>query len=179
MRFDLLFVNRHRHFMPLDPAARVISSAIKRSYTQHATQFSPSAQNIPPPPAKRSRHRASPHSTTSKYVELAARLNNLKSLEPHPPSSPKQSSFTSSKKGKKKRGVPQSKHEFPGPYHSEAYIVKEYNRSILPLKQCHKETPKSSVNNFYQMLHGNGKQPKFTSMEGEVIEGDKRMFTHR
>ena len=190
MRFDLLFVNRHRFFKSFDPAARVLSSAIKRSYTQHATQSSPPAQNTSPLPTnKRRRGRASsgapspfssPH-PTPKYAELATRLNSLKPFErrPSPPSpKPKQPSFTSSKRKKRKKPVVQPKTLLPGPYHNEAYIEKEYNKSVVTLKRCHKETPKSSLNNFYQSLHGNSKLPIFTTIDGEV-DDKKRIYTHR
>ena len=184
MRFDLLFVNRHRLLMPFDPTARVFSSAIKRSYSQHATQSSPRAQHTSPPPAKRHRGAASsgapsPFSSahSSKHFKLATRLPT--SFEQGPSSSlPRQPSFTSLKRSKKKKPV-QAKTVLPGPYHNEAYIEKEHNKSLVFLKQVHKETPKSSVNNFYQGLNGNGKLPKFISKDGEIIEGKKRIYTHR
>lgn len=176
--------------MPFDPTARVLSSAIKRSYAQHATQSSLRAQNNSPPPAKRRRKAASsapsPFSfahSTSKRAELATRLNLLNSSEPgHSSSSPRQLSFISPKRSKKKKKKPvvQPKTELPGPYHNESYIVKEHGKSVVSLKRCHKETPKSSVNNFYQGLHGNKKLPRYTSIDGEVIiEGNKRIYVHR
>jgi hypothetical protein len=185
MKFDLLFVNRHRLLMPFDPAARVLSSAIKRSYSQHATQSSPRAQNTSLPPAKRHPETASsgapsPFSSahsTSKHFKLATRLP--KSFEPGPSSSsPKQSSFISPKRSNKKKSVVQ-KTVLPGPYYSEPYIEKEYNKSVVPLKRCHKETPKSSVNNFYQGLNGNSKLPMFTTIDGEISDGRKRIITQR
>lgn len=186
MRFDLLFVNRHRLLMPFDPAARVFSSAIKRSYSQHATQSASRAQNTSPPPAKRRRHRApsgapspfsSPH-PISKHVQLTAHLNNLKPESRSSPTSPKQPSFISPKR-KKKKAVVKPKTVLSGPYHNEAYIEKEHNKSVVALKRSHKDLPKSSVNNFYQALHGNGKQPKYTTIEGDIIEGEKRIYTQR
>lgn len=192
MRFDLLFVSRRRFLMPFDPAARVFSSAIKRSYAQHATQASPNAENSSLPPSKRPRHRdsgapspfSSPHST-SKYLEPATRLNNiksnnlksnnLKSLKSRPSTS---SSPISSKRKKKKKAVlKQQRTPLPGPHHNEAYIEKEHNKSVVPLKHSHKDTPKSSVNNFYQQLHG--RMPKYTSIEGEIVDGKKQIYTFR
>jgi hypothetical protein len=186
MRFDILFVNRHRLLMPFDPAARAFSSAIKRSYAQHATQTSPRAQNSSPPPAKRRRQSdsgapspfSSPHST-SKYLKLATRLNDLKSFEPRPSTSSKRGPSSFLPKRKKKKTVLQQKTVLPGPHHNEAYIEKEHNKSVMPLKQCHKDTPRSSVNNFIQGLQGNGKMPRYTSIEGEILEGEKRIYAHR
>ena len=187
MRFDLLLVYRHRLLMPFDPAARVFSSAIKRSYSQHATQSLPRAQNTSPPPAKRHRGAASSdapspfpsaHSSSKqKHFKLATRPP--RSFEPGPSSSsPRQPSFISLKRSKKKKTVVQPRTVLPAPYYSEAYIEKEHNKSDVALKRCHKETPKSSLNNFYQGLNGNGKLPNFTSIEGE-IEGSKRIYAYR
>lgn len=187
MRFDLLLVNRHRLLMPFDPATRVFSSAIKRSYSQHATQSLPRAQNTSPPPAKRHRGAISSgapsplhsaHSTSKqKHFKLATRPP--RSFEPGPSSSlARQTSFTSLKHSKKKKPVAQPRTVLPGPHHNEAYIEKEHNKSVATLKRSHIETPKSSLNNFYQGLNGNGNLPKFTSIEGE-IEGNKRIYTYR
>ena len=175
---------RHRLLMPFDSAARVLSCAIKRSYSQHATQSLPHAQNTSPPPAKRRRGAASsgapsPFSSahsTSKHFKLATRLP--RSFEPGRSSSPRQPSFTSVKR-KKKKTVVQPKTVLPGPRHTEAYIEKEHNKAVVALKRFHKETPKSSLNNFYQALNGNGKLPKFTSIDGEIIEGKNRIYAHR
>ena len=168
--------------MPFDPAGRVLSSAIKRSYSQHATQPLPRAQNTSPPPAKRRRHKASsgassfssPH-PTSKYDQLTTHVNNLKSFKRPSNSSPKQPSISSKRS---KKALP-PKTVLPGPYHSQAYVEKEHNKSVVPLKQCHKETPKSSVNNFYQGLYGNGKRPNFTTIDGDIFEGEKQIYAHR
>lgn len=99
MRFDLLFVSRRRLYIPFDPAARVLSFTIKRSYAQHATQASPPSQNTLPPPAIRRRAGPFPslHPSSEKFVDL-------KSIESRPsPSSPKPPSLTSSKSKKKKK----------------------------------------------------------------------------
>ena len=168
--------------MPFDPTARVISSAIKRSYSQHATQSSPHAQNTSPPPAKRHRGAASSGAfssahSTSKHFKLATRPP--RSFELGPSSSlPRQPSFISPKHSKKKPVV-EPKTVLPGPYHNEAYIEKEYKKSVVPLKRSHIETPKSSVNNFYQGLNGNGWLPSYTTIDGEIIEGKKRIYAHR
>lgn len=180
MRIDLLLVYRHRLLMRIDPPTRVLSSAIKRSYTQHATQFSPSAQNTSPPPAKRHRGAASSGSpsplpsarSTSKHFKLATRQ----------PGSSSSSSRQNAKRGSlkrpaKKEVVVQSKTVLPGPHHNEAYIVKQHNKSVFAMKSYHKETPKSSVNNFCQVL--NGKLPMFRTVDGVIIEGNNRIYAHR
>lgn len=167
--------------MPFDPAARGFSSAIKRSYAQHATQASPSAQSSSQPPAKRRRHRdsggpspfSSPHST----FELATRLNNLKSHKSRPSTS--STSRISSKRKNKNAVVQQQKTLLPGPHHNESYIEKEHNKSIVPLRKTHKDTPRSSVNNFFQGLYGNGRLPNYTSIEGEIVDGNKHIYAYR
>lgn len=185
MRFDLLFVNRRRLRMSFDPAARVLSSAIKRSYSQHATQTSPRAQNTSPPPAKRHRGAASsgapsPHSSArspSKHFNLATRLP--RSFEPGFSSSSPRRPSSLSLKNSKKKPVVRPKTVLPGPYHNEAYIMKEHHKSVVALKRCHIETPKSSMNNFYQGLNGNGTHPRTETIDGEILEGKKRTYVHR
>ena len=176
MRLDLLFVYRHRLLMHIDPATRVLSSAVKRSYSQHATQSSPRAQNVSPPPAKRHRGAAPSGSSSarsaSKHFKLATPLSWLS--EPGSSfSSPRQSSKRSPKRSKKKPVQPKT--VLPGPYHNEAYIEKEHKTQIY-MKPCHKETPKSSVNNFYQAL--TGMTPKFKTIDG-MVEGNQRVYVHR
>jgi hypothetical protein len=169
--------------MRLDPATRVLSSAIKRSYAQHATQSSPRAQNhSPPPPAKRgaaSSGAPSPFSSahsTSKHFKLATRPS--KSSQPSPSSSSLKQPTKNAKRAHKhsKKNPVVQKAVLPGPYHNGAYIENEYNNSAVALKSQHKETPKSSLHNFYQTLTGN--LPKFTTIDG-MIEGDQQVHIHR
>lgn len=171
--------------MQFDPTTRAIFSAIKHSYSQHATQFSPRTQNPSPPPAKRHRGAAPSKApsalSTSKHLKLATRKPS-KFSEPSPsPSLPRQSSLNarrdSLKHPKKKQPVIQPKTVLAGPYHTEAYIDKEYNKSPIRLKHHHIETPKSSVNNFYQTV--TDKLPTFKSIDGVIIDGNRHTLVYR
>ena len=182
MKFDLLFVYRHRLLMPVDPATRVLSSAIKRSYSQHAaTQSSSRAQNALPPPAKRHRGAASsgaPFSSaysTSKRLKLATHPS--RSFDPGPSSSsPRQNAKRGSLQRSKKKPVVQPKTVLPGPYYNETFIEKKHKTSLIALKPFHALTPKSSLNNFYQVVAG--KAPEFTTIDG-VVEGTQQIYVHR
>ena len=180
MRFDLLFAYRRRFLMQFDPATRALSSTFKRPYSQHATQSSPRTQNASPPPPKRHRGAAVPSPFASKHFKLATR-KPPRSSEPSPsPASPRQSSFNArrgSLKRSKMQHVIQPKTVLTGPYHTEAYIEKEYNKSSIPLRPYHKEAPRSPLNNFYQVI--TGKLPTFTSVDGVIIQGNQRIPIHR
>ena len=184
MRFDLFFVSRHRLLMHIDPTTRVLSSAIKRSYSQHATQSSPRAQNPSPPPAKRHRGASSgsPLSSppsTSEHLNLDTRP--FWSFEPGPSSSSPRQPSLNAKRGSLKRSekkpVVKQKTLLPGPYHNEIYIEKEHNISPMALKRLHKETPRSSVNNFYHTL--TGKLPTYKTIDGTIMQGNQAIHVHR
>lgn len=56
-----------------------------------------------------------------------------------------------------------------GPLHDEAYINREHNKSPIPLKKIHLETPKSSIGNF--SVIATGSPPKYVSVEGQLSNG--------
>ncbi|KAF8642311.1 hypothetical protein AX16_009581 [Volvariella volvacea WC 439] len=53
-----------------------------------------------------------------------------------------------------------------GPLRDEAYIVKTYNTSPIPIKSLHENTPKSSLGNF--AMHATGKTPTYEFVEGVI-----------
>lgn len=158
---------------------RFLTRCIERSYSHHATQSLPRTQVSSSPPAKRPR-RPPPPFSSPKPVKMTTRKPS-RSSEPGPStSSPRQSSFNAKRgptfsKPSKKHSQP--KPVLPGPYHNEAYIEKEHNRSPVPLKLYIKQTPKGSLNNFYQTV--TGKLPTFTSVEGVIMRGSQRVQIHR
>jgi hypothetical protein len=170
----IVFASRRRLLMQFDPTTRAISSAIKQ-YSQHATQFSRRTENAFPPTAKR--HRG-PAPSTSKHLKLATRKPS-KFSEPSP-STPRQSSLNAkqdSLKPSKKQPVIEPKTILAGPYHTEVYIEKEYNKSPIHLKHHHKETPRSSVNNFYSTV--TDKLPTYRSIDGVIIDGNQQILIYR
>jgi len=190
MRFDLLLVCRRRLLLQFDPATRVLSSNIKRSYSQHATQALPHTQNPSPPPAKHPRGAASsdepsPFSYARSAPKQMASRKPSRSSEPGPStSSPKQPSSNVKRgspffKRSKKQSFLQTRPGtvLAGPYHNEAYIEKEHNKSPVPLKPYQKQSPKGPLNNFYQVMAG--KLPTFTSIEGVIIEGNQPIRIYR
>ncbi|KAF9568385.1 P-loop containing nucleoside triphosphate hydrolase protein [Agrocybe pediades] len=98
-------------------------------------------------------------------------------LDPGPSSSRGPSSLRTTKPSKRGKKAAPSTSRVPrhdlleGPYHNEAYIQAEHHKSPIPLKPLHKETPKSSLNNFYSVVKQ--ELPVYKSVQGHISEGGR------
>lgn len=184
-----LFLRSRRCLMQFDSATKSLAAsrpAVKRSFSQQAAQaISPSQAT--PPPAKLPRAGnlsgdSSPISVARGHTSKSAMssLNHRKQSRPSSDAGPSTQSHRGlpgpsrglgkSKHGKKGgvRGIPRGFLE--GPYHTEQYIEQEHHKSPIPLKPLHKEAPKSSLNNFCQLVKG--KLPEYVSEQGTIMNGN-------
>jgi small subunit ribosomal protein S24e len=185
---------RRRLFMEFDPAKASLSPepssiqsnshlGVKRRLSQQAT--SPISQSATSSPFKLSRDDGTQHS--SRYSPLASHMSSNQ-----PPRSTQGSSFTirpshfagqgssSRSAGPSKRGGKGGlikKTLLESPLHDEKYIEQEYNQPPLPIKKIHESTPKSSLGNFSMIAIG--KLPHYSTVEGVVDEGAKRLHVWR
>lgn len=83
-------------------------------------------------------------------------------------------------KHKKKGNAPKEPprgNSLEGPFHNLKYIQEEHDKSPIKLKPLILETPRSYVNNF--CIVACGKIPDYVSLQGTVIDGDRRVQVHR
>lgn len=146
---------------------------LKRSFAQQATATAPSSSKVPrvdsPQPA-------SPFSFSRKTTfdsppfEMPPSSHNLPSrpsrgIGSRPPqASGHASSSRLPKRGRGRTGPPRK--IFEGPFHDEAYIKSEYQKSTQPIKSAHEATPKSALGNFAMVA--TGKLPVYKSSDGYV-----------
>lgn len=179
---------------------------IKRSYSQQAAALARSSSHIPapiPPPAKLPRPanlsgEPSPFSDSRRFTHEhandmatppAGRRHQFRSAEPgsssshlHPSPSGSSRGAKATKRSKRVEGSGLARHQVPknlmdGPYHSQKYIEQEHHKSPIPLKPLHKEAPKGSLNNFYQLVKA--KQPEYISIRGTVMDGNRAISVWR
>ncbi|KAF9459916.1 P-loop containing nucleoside triphosphate hydrolase protein [Collybia nuda] len=70
--------------------------------------------------------------------------------------------------GRGRGGKGPSRKALEGPIHDEAFIVREYKKSLLPLKPVHESTPKSSLGNFAMVAIG--KPPAYKFSDGFITQ---------
>jgi len=136
-----------------NPAASQPFSASRRTF-----QTNPVSQAPPPQGMQYGR----PNGPGKSYRQQGFR-------GPAPPfGGPSPAHSQASGSSKRSRGK-QSGSRFPtldGPLRDAAYIVQEFNKSTVPLKDIHRVTPKASLGNFGMIAVGS--TPDYTSKEGMV-----------
>lgn len=75
---------------------------------------------------------------------------------------PSHSAGPSRLSGRGRGGKGASRKVLEGPLHDEAFIIREYKKSPLPLKPIHESTPKSSLGNFAMLAIGKPLTYKFS-----------------
>jgi len=173
-RLALFLRYRQRPFMSFDPSQgdfssfirQRASSGIKRSFSQRAAALPDSTPSSKAPRIDRSPKR---NSSPSVQVSSQQRQPNNGSSAPRGQRARsrtghkfQQGSSASSKSQKK-----QSQKRLPGlegPFHNQEYITQQYNKSLIPLKPSHKDTPKSSIGNFLMLAAD--QLPKYNFKQG-------------
>lgn len=142
------------------------SSGIKRSFSQRAAAL---PDNIPSSKAPRIDRSPKCNSSTSMQASLQQRQSNngsssSRGQRSRSRSGPKfQPGSSASSKSQKKR--PQKRlARLEGPFHNREYIAQQYNKSLIPLKPLHRDTPKSSIGNF--SMTAADQSPKYDFKEG-------------
>lgn len=78
------------------------------------------------------------------------------------------------RRGNATRSVYCSMPSIEGPFHDEAFIVKEYFKSGTDLRGDYKRNPKSPLHNFYSVAK-NGQHPKYETVQGTYMKGSERI----
>ena len=187
------------------PEPSTSRQGIKRSYSQQAAAMARSSHTPTPipPPTKLPRAanlsgEPSPFSDARRFTHehandmstpAAGRKHQFRSAEPgsslshlHPSPSGSSRGAKATKRSKRAEGSGLARHQVPknlvdGPYHSQTYIEQEHNKSPIPLKPLHKEAPKGSLNNFYQLVKA--KQPEYVSIRVTVMDGNRAISVWR
>jgi small subunit ribosomal protein S24e len=196
MSLALLLRQRRRLLMQFDPTQNTFSSTsthnpYKRSLAHQASaiahQPQPSSSKFPRidnPQASSSfsfsRQTNSATDTATIVPPPFAKMPQSTHNQPprshkafgHRPAHPAGPSRLSGK-GRGGKGV--SRKMLEGPIHDEAFIVREYKKSPVPLKPVHEATPKSSLGNFAMLAVG--KVPVYKISDGLVASEPRTLPT--
>ena len=170
--------------MQPDPARALadLRPPAKRSFSQHAVVAAAAAAapaKLPrtdtasgEPSAFRSPHMSSqpPSSSRRRFSRPSEAGTSAGSSRGH------RGGVKHKKKGGAAKEVP-PRNTLEGPFHNLKYIQEEHDKSPIKLKPLILETPRSYVNNF--CIVACGKIPDYVSMQGTVIDGDRRVQVHR
>jgi len=173
-RLALFLRYRQRPFMSFDPSQGDFTSSIrqratsglKRSFSQRTAALPDNTPSSKAPRIDRSpkcnsgasvqasSQQRQPNNGSSSFRGQRSRSRTGHKLQP--------GSSASSKSQKKQ---PQRRlARLEGPFYNREYITQQYNKSLIPLKPLHRETPKSSIGNF--SMTAADQSPKYNFKEG-------------